>query len=44
VEFVVDDENSEDQERDSSKLAGVEGSNAVLFPGPLLLLGDTNQD
>jgi hypothetical protein len=44
VEFVVDDENSENQERDSSKLAGEEDSNAVLFPRPLLLLGDTNQD
>ena len=44
VEFVVDDENSENQERDSTKLAGEEDSNAVLFPRPLLLLGDTNQD
>jgi putative transposase len=44
VEFVVDDENSENQERDSKKLAGEEDSNAVLFPRPLLLLGDTNQD
>jgi transposase InsO family protein len=43
VEFVVDDENSENQERDSTKLAGEEDSNAVLFPRPLLLLGDTNQ-
>jgi putative transposase len=44
VEFVVDDENNENQERDSTKLAGEEDSNAVLFPRPLLLLGDTNQD
>jgi hypothetical protein len=44
VEFVVDDENSENEERDSTKLSGEEDSNAVLFPRPLLLLGDTNQD
>jgi transposase InsO family protein len=44
VEFVVDDENSENEERDSTKLAGEEDSNAVLFPRLLLLLGDTNQD
>ena len=31
VEFVVDDENSENEERDSTKLAGEEDSNAVLF-------------
>lgn len=43
VEFVVDDENGENEERDSTKLAGKEDSNAVLFPRPLLLLGDTNQ-
>jgi hypothetical protein len=44
VEFVVDDENNEKEERDSTRLAGEEDSNAVLFPRPLLLLGDTNQD
>ena len=44
VEFVVDDENSENEERDSTKLSEEEDSNAVLFPRPLLLLGDTNQD
>jgi len=38
VEFVVDNENSENQERDSKKLSGEEDSNAVLFPRPLLLL------
>jgi hypothetical protein len=43
VEFVVDDENSENQERDSSKLAGEEDSNAVLFPRPLLLLEDAKK-
>lgn len=44
VEFVVDDENSENEERDFTKLSGEEDSTAVLFPRPLLLLGDTNQD
>ena len=44
VEFVVDDENRENKERDSPKLAEEEDSNAVLFPRSLLLLGDTNQD
>ena len=44
VEFVVDDENRENKERDSTKLAGEEDSNAALFPRSLLLLGDTNQD
>ena len=44
VEFVVDDENSENEERNSTKLAGEANANAVLFPRPLLLLGDTNQD
>jgi hypothetical protein len=43
VEFVVDNENSENQERDSTKLAGDEDSNAVLFPRPLLLLGDATK-
>jgi transposase InsO family protein len=37
VEFVVDDENNENQERDSKKLPGEEDSNTVLFPRPLLL-------
>jgi transposase InsO family protein len=40
VKFVVNDENSENQERGSSELSGGEDSNAVLFPGPLLLLRD----
>ena len=43
VEFVVDDENNENQERDSKKLAGDEDSNAVLFPRPLLLLEDAKK-
>lgn len=43
VEFVVDNENSENQERDSKKLAGEEDSNAVLFPRPLLLLPDATK-
>jgi putative transposase len=44
VEFVVDNENSENEERDSKKLAGDEDSNAVLFPRPLLLLQDATKD
>jgi putative transposase len=44
VEFVVHNENSENEERDSKKLAGDEDSNAVLFPRPLLLLPDTTAD
>jgi hypothetical protein len=43
VEFVVDDENNENQERDSKKLAGDEDANAVLFPRPLLLLEDAKK-
>jgi len=44
VEFVVHNENSENEERDSKKLAGDEDSNAVLFPRPLLLLQDATTD
>jgi transposase InsO family protein len=44
VEFVVHDENSENQEGGSKKLAGDEDSNAVLFPRPLLLLQDATKD
>ena len=44
VEFVVHNENSENEERDSKKLAGDEDSNAVLFPRPLLLLQDATKD
>jgi putative transposase len=43
VEFVVDDENNENEERDFKKLAGDEDSNAVLFPRPLLLLPDATK-
>ena len=43
VEFVVDDENSENEERGSKKLAGDKDSNAVLFPRPLLLLEDATK-
>jgi putative transposase len=43
VEFVVNDENSENQERGSTELSGDEDSNAVLFPGPLLLLRDATR-
>ena len=34
LEFVVDDENSKTNERDSPKLAEEEGSIAVPFPDP----------
>jgi transposase InsO family protein len=43
VEFVVHNENNENEERDSKKLAGDEDSNAVLFPRPLLLLKDATK-
>ena len=39
----MDDENNENEERDSTKLAGDEDSNAVLFPRPLLLLEDATK-
>jgi hypothetical protein len=38
VQFVVNDENSE-----NTGLSGEEDSNAVLFPRPLFLLGDTTK-
>jgi putative transposase len=44
IEFVVHNENNEDEERDSKKLSGDEDSNAVLFPRPLLLLQDATKD
>jgi len=40
VEFVVHNGNNENQERVSPHVCGAENSNAVLFPAPLLLLGD----
>jgi putative transposase len=43
VEFVVHNENSENQERGSKKQAGDEDSNAVLFPRALLLLPDATK-
>jgi putative transposase len=43
VKFVVNDENSGNEERGSTKLSGDEDSNAVLFPGPLLLLQDATR-
>jgi putative transposase len=43
VEFVVNNENNEHEERDSKKLAGDEDSNAVLFPRSLLLLEDAKK-
>ena len=44
VQFIVNDGNGENEETDSTMLAGQEHSNAVPFPSSLLLLGDTNQD
>jgi transposase InsO family protein len=43
VEFVVNDENGENEEQASTELAGEEDSNAVLFPRPLLLLEDATK-
>jgi transposase InsO family protein len=43
VTFVVNDENSENQERVSPGVSGDEDSNAVLFPRPLLLLRDATR-
>lgn len=43
VEFVVNNGNKENQERVSPQVSGEEDSNAVLFPRPLLLLGDATK-
>jgi hypothetical protein len=43
VQFIVNDGNGENVERASTGLSGEEDSNAVLFPRPLLLLGDTTK-
>ena len=43
VEFFVNVGNDENQEKVSPKLTGEEDSNAVLFPRPLLLLGDATK-
>jgi putative transposase len=43
VQFVVNDANGENEEKVSTELSGEEDSNAVLFPRPLLLLGDTTE-
>jgi hypothetical protein len=40
VEFVVNDGNGENKERASKELSREEDRNAVLFPRPLVLLGD----
>ncbi len=40
VESVVNDGNGENKEGASKVLSGEEDSNAVLFPRPLVLLGD----
>jgi hypothetical protein len=43
VKFVVNDGNGENKERVSNELCGEEDSNAVLFPRPLVLLGDATK-
>ena len=43
VHFIVNDGNSENEETASTGLSGEEDSNAVLFPRPLLLLGDARK-
>ena len=43
VEWVVNDENGENEKRISNELSGEEDSNAVLFPRPLLLLPDATK-
>jgi putative transposase len=43
VQFTVNDGNGENEERASKELSGEEDSNAVLFPRPLLLLGDAKK-
>jgi transposase InsO family protein len=43
VRFRMNDGNGENLERASTRLSGEEDSNAVLFPRPLLLLGDTTK-
>jgi putative transposase len=43
VHFIVNDGNSENEEKTSTGLSGEEDSNAVLFPRPLLLLGDARK-
>jgi hypothetical protein len=43
VEFVVDSGNNENEKRIATELSGEEDSNAVLFPRPLLLLGDATE-
>jgi transposase InsO family protein len=43
VQFIVNDGNGENEERVSTERSGEEDSNAVLFPGPLLLLGDATK-
>ncbi len=43
VESVVNDGNGENKEGASKVLSGEEDSNAVLFPRPLVLLGDATE-
>ena len=43
MESVVNDGNGENKEGASKVLSGEEDSNAVLFPRPLVLLGDATE-
>jgi len=43
VQFFVNDGNNKSEKRASPELSGEEESNAVLFPRPLLLLGDATK-
>jgi len=43
VHFIVNDGNSENEEKSSTGLSVEEDSNAVLFPSPLLLPGDARK-
>src|SRR5262249_22202412 len=43
VHFIVNRGNSENEEKTSTGLSGGEDANAVLFPRPLLLLGDARK-
>ncbi len=43
MQFFANDGNGENERRISAKVSGEEDSNAVLFPRPLLLLGDATK-
>jgi len=43
MQFFASDGNGENEKRISPEVSGEEDSNAVLFPRPLLLLGDARR-